>query len=370
MTRNGEKMIKDKIMNRDALQTLCKAWREAGKTIGFTSGAFDILHAGHVDYLERAKGMCDVLIVGVNTDSSIKKYKGPDRPVNPEAQRVAVVAALESVDFVFPFEERRNHANIEALRPRYYIKAGDYSADALTSKEIVEKYGGEVRLIPIKQPVSTTEILEKMAVSNPRSKYVVEEGAGHFEIRPAKQAQAVFLDRDGTINKEAHYPHEPDQFELYPNSADGIKKFQDMGYKIIVITNQPGIGMGYFSKEDFYRVNREMLKQLSQYDILVDKIYFCPHSKSEQCDCRKPGQALIQRAKDELNLDLLRSVIIGDKTSDMETGKRAGMKTILVRTGFKGEDGEYPGDPDAWADDLVDAAETVLSWERTSEMPA
>lgn len=334
--------------------------------MGFTSGAFDIVHAGHVDYLEQAKDLCDVLIVGVNTDASIRKYKGPDRPINPETQRAEVVAALESVDYVFLFEERRNQRNIEALRPHYYIKAGDYSPETLTSKEIVEKYGGEVRLIPVRQDISTTELIEKMSSPGSSSKYVEEEGAGHFEIKPAKQTQAVFLDRDGTINKESHYLHEPEKFKLYPCSAEGIKKFRDMEYRIVVITNQPGIGMGYFTKEDFYRVNREMLRQLSESGILVDKIYFCPHSKSEQCDCRKPGQALIQRAKDELNLDLSRSIFIGDKTSDMETGKRAGMKTILVRTGFKGEDGEYPGNPDAWADHLLGAAETVLSWERDS----
>ncbi|NQT27452.1 HAD-IIIA family hydrolase [candidate division KSB1 bacterium] len=358
--------MQDKIKTRDELQVLCKEWREAGKKIGFTSGAFDILHAGHVDYLEKAKTMCDILVVGVNTDASIKKYKGPDRPIVSESHRIQVVAALESIDYVFTFEERRNQKNIEALKPHYYIKAGDYSTDTLTSKEIVEKYGGEVRLIPIKQDVSTTELLEKMSSSNSQSKYIKEEGTGHLESKSVKQSHAAFLDRDGTINKEVHYLHEPDKYELYPNSAEGIKKFQDMGYKIIVITNQPGIGMGYFSKEDFYRVNREMLKQLSQFGILVDKIYFCPHSKSEQCDCRKPGQALIQRGKDELNLDLSRSVIIGDKTGDMETGKQAGMKTILVRTGFKGEDGEFPGEPDAWADDLLMAAEIILSLERRS----
>ena len=158
-------MIKDKIKTRDELQELSKAWRKAGKTIGFTSGAFDIVHAGHADYLEQAKSLCDILIVGVNTDASIKKYKGPDRPINPVAQRVEVVAALESVDYVFLFDERRNQQNIEALRPHYYIKAGDYSPDTLTSKEIVEKHGGEIRLIPIRQQVSTTDIIEKMTLS-------------------------------------------------------------------------------------------------------------------------------------------------------------------------------------------------------------
>jgi histidinol phosphatase-like enzyme len=96
----------------------------------------------------------------------------------------------------------------------------------------------------------------------------------------------------------------------------------------------------------------------------VDKIYFCPHSKSEKCDCRKPGQALIDRAREELNLDLSRSVMIGDKTSDVETGKRAGMRTVLVRTGFGGKDGEFTAQPDLTAENLLDAAEKILEMER------
>ena len=104
-------------------------------------------------------------------------------------------------------------------------------------------------------------------------------------------------------------------------SPGGIKRFQDMGYRIVIVTNQPGIGIGYFSKEDFYRVNRAMLTGFSKAGILVDKIYFCPHSKSEKCECRKPGQALIRRAQDELNLDLANSV--HDRRQNRPIWKRA-----------------------------------------------
>ena len=136
-----------------------------------------------------------------------------------------------------------------------------------------------------------------------------------------------------------------------------------MGYRIIIVTNQPGIGIGYFPEEDFYRVNRTMLKAFSKAGIVVDKIYFCPHSKAMGCDCRKPGQALVERAKKELNIDVAHSIFIGDKTSDMETGKRAGMRTIIVGTGFAGKDGEFSGNPDAYAQDLLDAARIVLDEE-------
>ena len=107
-----------------------------------------------------------------------------------------------------------------------------------------------------------------------------------------------------------------------------------------------------------------MLGQFSKAGILVDKIYFCPHSKAENCDCRKPGQALIERARVELNLDLSHSVMIGDRTSDIETGKRAGMMTVLVKTGAGGNDGAYSVDADYQADDLLEAARWILKRER------
>ena len=356
----------NKILSRETIAKKCETLRRHSRTIGFTSGAFDLLHAGHVDYLEKARAFCDVLIVGVNTDASVRKYKGPDRPIVPQQYRARVIAALESVDYVFLFEERRNQKNIEALRPNYYIKAGDYSAGTLTSREAVETYGGEVRLVPVAQSISTTEIIDKIVglsgVSSDR--FVEHENTVHIERKRAKRGPAVFLDRDGTINEEVLYLHDPKDFKLLPHVTEGMKQFQDMGYRIIIITNQPGIGVGYYAKSDFFAVNRTMLSHLSKAGILVDKIYFCPHSKSEQCNCRKPGLALVRRGEEELNLDLTRSIIIGDRTGDMETGRRAGMKTILVRTGFKGEDADFSGEPDYWADDLLDAANQILEAER------
>lgn len=359
-------MIRSKIKIREELAELCESLRKQGRTIGFTSGAFDLLHAGHADYLEKAKALCDVLVVGVNSDRSVREYKGQDRPIVPEQQRLKLVAALESVDFVFLYDERRNRRNLEALKPRYYIKAGDYGPDSLTSSDVLKEFGGEVRLVPITEPVSSTSMIERiLGVSGEGSQRLIEkDGATHIERGSAKQSCGAFFDRDGTIIEEADYLHEPERIRFLPGALEGMKRFQDMGYRIILISNQPGIGVGYYTKEDFYRVNRTLFNSFSEKGILVDKVYFCPHSKSENCDCRKPGQALIERAREELNLDLSRSVIIGDKTSDIETGRRAGMRTVLVRTGFGGKDGEFKARQDVTAENLLDAAQRVLELER------
>ncbi len=356
-------MLNDKIKSRETLADIIAGLKQKDRCIGFTSGAFDLLHAGHVDYLEKAKSMCDILIVGVNSDASVKSYKGDDRPINSEIRRAKVIAALESVDFVFIFNERRNKNNIEILKPDYYIKAGDYSESQLTSRQIIESMGGEVVLIPVEETVSTTQLIQK--ASNPcQKRNMCQENTEHIALPRHKKSPALFLDRDGTINEELLYLHQPDELKFTPNALEGIKKFQEMGYRIIIVTNQPGIGLGYYTKQDFYAVNREMMKAFSQAGIFIDKIYFCPHSKADNCDCRKPGQAFVNRAVEELNIDPEKSIMIGDKTSDIEFGKIAGMTTILMNRGFKGEDNEFTSFADYTVETILKAAELILAEER------
>ncbi|MDZ7336334.1 MAG: HAD-IIIA family hydrolase [candidate division KSB1 bacterium] len=358
-------MIAQKITTRDELVLICDQMRREGRVIGFTSGAFDLLHAGHVDFLEQARAQCDRLIVGINSDASIQKYKGPTRPIISERLRLKTVAALESVDYVFLFDERRNAKNIELLKPHIYFKAGDYTAEQLSSKPLMEQIGGEVRLIPVNEPISTTAIIERIQLQGDGDRFVEEqERTVHLKLKPTKMRPAVFLDRDGTINREIGYLSEPEQFEFLPNALHGLKKMQDLGYRLVIVTNQGGIGLGYFTKEDFYRVNKKMLAEVSRAGILIDKIYFCPHSKADNCPCRKPELGLIERAKEELNLDLSHSFFIGDSEIDIETGVRAGMKTILIENERVPALESMSPKPDFIVKDLLEAAETILKLER------
>ncbi|MCJ7812970.1 HAD-IIIA family hydrolase, partial [bacterium] len=275
-------MSKDKIKDRDECIRICEELRSKKKIIGFASGAFDLLHAGHVDFLEKLKERCDVLIVGINSDASVHQYKGPNRPIVKEKHRMMVVAGVEAVDYVFLFNERRNQKNIEALKPDLYFKAEPYKADNLTSKDIVEKYGGKIDIIPIEEEISTSDIIQVISRSEKTiSEEYIEKGrVGHIKRRPKKIAPAIFLDRDGTINEEVDYLHDPEKFKLLPHALEGLKRFHDMGYRLVIISNQPGIGLGYYPEEDFYRVNRVMVKAFSEARIMIDKIYYCPHSKS------------------------------------------------------------------------------------------
>lgn len=342
--------MEGRVISRDEVVRLRESYRAAGKSVGFTSGVFDLLHAGHVDYLNRAAALVDVLIVGVNADSSVKINKGESRPINGEALRAEVVAGLRSVSHVFIFDEVNNNRNVEVIKPDLYLKAGDYSTDRLSSKALVESYGGRVEIVPFTQGLSSTKIIEKIA-----SAAVTEEGP---EV-PHPHSPAVFLDRDGTLNEHLEYLSEAEHFREIPKSFIALKRLRELGYRIIIVTNQPGIGLGYFSKEDFFAVNREMMRQAAATGAAFDKIYFCPHSKAEDCQCRKPKPYFLKRAESELNVDLSKSFMIGDMTSDIELAKAGGCRSILVQTGRGGKDGIFKVEADHVAADLAAAAEWI-----------
>lgn len=344
-----------KIKTREDLARISAQLRSEGRKVGFTSGTFDLLHGGHVSYLEEAKSRCDVLIVGVNDDASVKSYKGDQRPIVPESYRVQVVAALACVDYAFLFPEKKNKENIEALKPHFYIKAGDYSPESLSSAKYLEPWAGEVIIIPFVPGLSTTGIIEKI-------KQVYGESVA-VELplaRIAEKQPVIFLDRDGTINREVEYLHRAEEFEMLPGVVEGLKLLQNAGYRLAIVTTQAGIGLGYFTKEDFYKVNKKMLGLFHKSGIAIDRIYYCPHSKTDQCECRKPEIGLLKRGEADLNADMGRSLMVGDKTSDILAGKNAGLRTVLVATGHAGADKEYDVSPDFVASDLEAAAKWIL----------
>jgi len=135
----------------------------AGKKLVFTNGVFDLLHAGHVRYLIHARSLGDLLIVGMNTDRSVKTLgKGPERPINPLEDRLEVLQALRAVDGVVPFDESTPAALIKLLRPEVHVKGGDYTIETMPEAKIVESYGGEVVIVPLLEGRSTTSILRRI----------------------------------------------------------------------------------------------------------------------------------------------------------------------------------------------------------------
>lgn len=155
----------EKIIARDQLPEWRAAFRATGKRLVVTNGCFDILHPGHVTYLEAAHNYGDALLVGVNGDDSARQLKGPGRPVNTEADRAVVLAALASVDGVCIFPEKTAANFLAAARPDIYVKGGDYTLDTLNQEErrTVEHAGGKIVIIPLVPGKSTTALLEKIS---------------------------------------------------------------------------------------------------------------------------------------------------------------------------------------------------------------
>lgn len=148
--------FKDKIVSRGFL--VKERSRESGKIV-FTNGCFDILHLGHVEYLATARSLGDLLIVGLNSDRSVKRLKGEDRPVNPEYARASILAALEFVDYVVLFDEDTPYDLIEAIKPDVLVKGGDYNIDNIVGADLVLANGGKVEIVPLVEGFSTSKII-------------------------------------------------------------------------------------------------------------------------------------------------------------------------------------------------------------------
>ncbi len=155
-----------KIVSLAHLKEMVNARRAAGQKMAFTNGCFDILHAGHVSYLEKARSQGDFLVVGLNSDRSVQRIKGPERPVNPEEQRARVLAALGCVDYVILFQEETPKILIEALVPDILVKGADWPEDQIVGADFVKRHGGRVERIEFEVDISTTAIIERVSGRN------------------------------------------------------------------------------------------------------------------------------------------------------------------------------------------------------------
>ncbi|MCL4329358.1 MAG: HAD family hydrolase [Candidatus Thermoplasmatota archaeon] len=143
--------------------------------------------------------------------------------------------------------------------------------------------------------------------------------------------RALFIDRDGTINVDCPYCWKIEDLRIYDDAVDIIRKYSSDGYIVVVITNQSGIGRGYFTKEDMERFNAEISRQMAARGARIDAFYYCPHTPSEKCECRKPGTEMIERSAEEFDIDLSKSLVIGDRDDiDGEMARKLGMQYRII----------------------------------------
>ena len=183
--------------------------------------------------------------------------------------------------------------------------------------------------------------------------------------------RAIFLDRDGTMNVSKGFISNADDLELIPGTIEAIKAINKSGALAIVITNQPVIARGECSFEELHNIHNKLKTLLGEKGAFVDDIFYCPHHPDKgfegevpelkfDCECRKPKTGMIEEAVDKYNIDLSRSYMVGDSTMDLELARNAGVKSVLVDTGFAGNDGKYDRSCDIEAKDLLDAVEKII----------
>lgn len=155
----------------------------------------------------------------------------------------------------------------------------------------------------------------------------------HYELLNSNKIKAVFLDRDGTINKDKGYVFRIEDMEILPGVINGLKKLQKLGYKLIVITGQSGIARGFYTLQDAEKFDLELARRLKESGIVIEKFYRCPHHPdiTGDCDCRKPKTGLVLEAAREFDIDLAESFFVGDKDSDILLGQNCGGATFWIR---------------------------------------
>jgi D-glycero-D-manno-heptose 1,7-bisphosphate phosphatase len=149
-------------------------------------------------------------------------------------------------------------------------------------------------------------------------------------IRKKVNGRAIFLDRDGTIVHDAGYPRSPDQIRFLPDAAESMVRLKALGYKLVLVSNQSGVGRGILTIEEVETVHDHVVSCLEEMGVRLDGSYYCTHAPEEECSCRKPSPEMLLRASRELEIDPVFSFMVGDTDSDVEAGKRAGCRTILL----------------------------------------
>jgi len=184
--------------------------------------------------------------------------------------------------------------------------------------------------------------------------------------------RAVFLDRDGTLNREVDGVRKPDQLELLPGVADAIHRLNHNGWRAVVVSNQPVIAKGFCAESDVQAIHNKLETLLGREHAFLDRIYYCPHHPEKgfageraelkiDCECRKPKPGMVLRAAKDLSIDLGQSWLIGDTSRDVHTARNAGVKAILLRTGYAGKDAKEPAQPDYSFDTLGEAVDFILA---------
>lgn len=170
--------------------------------------------------------------------------------------------------------------------------------------------------------------------------------------------KAIFLDRDGVLNEvlshRVKFVNRPEQLYLLEGAAEAVAEFSQAGYEVFVVTNQGGVGLGYLKEKDLHRIHDHLIELIKAKGGEIQEIAYCPHKPKAGCECRKPNAGMLFKLAEKYNIDLSKSIMVGDHERDIEAGKKAGCKTVFI--------GNEPTSADIQASSLFDAVEQILNW--------
>jgi D-glycero-D-manno-heptose 1,7-bisphosphate phosphatase len=355
MNTTNKRVVHDsasrKIISLATAVALRKKAKKDGKTVGVSSGSFDVLTGRHFKSLLEWGSRVDVLIVLVNSDASIRAYKGKSRPIIEESERAYIVAQSSGVHAVVLFDQVTPNEVLIHIQPDIYFNGSEWGADCV-ERNVVVAGGGRVQAsdtpIPNTWTTSTTALLSKISFASKDS-----------------SAKAVFFDRDGVINHNAEgYLHTFQDMRILPHVVTTMKQLMKAGYVLIVVTNQSGIGRGYYSAHDVMATHKKMRLYFKERGVHITDFYFCPHHPDVKCVCRKPEPGMLLKAAEEHNLNLSKSYIIGDSEGDIGAGHLANVQTIFFnRTKRNNRFTEFR--PRHSITDIRDAAHIILDTKKS-----
>lgn len=330
-----------KILTENQLKDLTFDLKKQNKKIVIFSGSFDLLHVGHIRDIEEAKTQGDVLIILLNSDVSVKKYKGPMRPIFHAEDRAAMLAALQNVDYICLFNDINPKRILNEITLDIYCNGPDWGKDCI-ERDIIEKKGAKIHILQWHQGYSTSHLIKKI-----------------MEVETSPTPKAVFIDRDGTLNlNKTGYIHKIEDFEYTGGTVEALQKLSKLDYKIIIVTNQSGIAKGYYTEQDYEKLTSWMIDDLKKKGVSIDKVYHCPHNPEDTCDCRKPKPGMLVQAVKDFGISLSKSWFIGDDERDVITGREANTKTIKIGQKMS------PGlrlEPNYYAENLSEAINIILN---------
>ncbi|MFC5700639.1 HAD-IIIA family hydrolase [Cohnella faecalis] len=294
---------------------------------------------------------------------------------HPYDSDVLKVNAAGRVERIFRKNEKRDfdysncvNAGVYAFEPELLETIADNAKQDL-EKDVLAALIGEGRISAYR----TTEYMKDMGTPD---RYALvqrhlEDGIVSAKNLSSKQ-KAIFLDRDGTLNKYVGLVSSPEQLEIEDGVVEALKLANDSAYLAIVVTNQPVVARNLCTEKELGLIHDRLETRLGERGVYVDDIVYCPHHPDKgypeenvkykiPCDCRKPSIGMLTQAAEKYNIDLAQSFLIGDTTVDLETGRNAGVTTVLVATGLGGTDGRYSVVPDYEADDLLEAVNGIIS---------